>query len=408
MNTSSTSSSSSTVCKIESLATSLITSLLSLEDGSKVIPGGRGITSIDSTGAFTGARDLASLLKVLSSSHELLLKKRVVTQRELYYSHASFFVSQEQLMKTLEKAQIALGVPRHSLGVFAAGKGWFAGHVSTLEEQDNMASGEGIYITAKTPRAIPSSSVCEEQFTKTSARFILVVEKECVFRRLCDERIWEKMSCVLLTGCGFPDHGTRAWLRQLTCKNETLPIYILTDYNPFGLAIFLNYAFGTHASSEADAFNVPEAIWIGLHFDDIKDFNINPSAMQLCTSIDLKKASSLLEHKNVRDDNLKVRECESWINTRRKCEIEALGSGASGLNMFITYLETKLSRSLDEIDTRLDSKPRLSHILELEPQTNLDADMVVEEEQENKKDINIDEDEDDDEEDSMWSFLSKK
>ena len=378
--------SSPTVSKIESLASSLLISLLAQEDGSEVIPGGRGICSVDASGAFTGARDVASLLRVLSSSHELLIKKRVVTQRELYYSHADFFVSQDQLMTALQKAQSVLGVPRHSLGVYAAGKGWFAGSISTLEEQDGSVDVEGVWVLTKKPKAIPSASVCEEQFTRTnSARFILVVEKECIFRRLCDEKIWERegMSCILVTGCGFPDFATRAFLKQLVCKNVDLPVLILTDYNPFGLAIYLNYAFGSKASPDGDAFNVSSAIWLGLHYEDMTTFNISPSAMQPCTHVDLKKAKSLLLNKNVRDNDFLTSECETWISTRRKCEIEALGAGATGLNLFIKYLETKC---LHEINTG----DKLSEMVSPLQQQQLEEEEV------------------DDDENCLWSFLDAK
>ena len=378
--------SSPTVSKIESLASSLLISLLAQEDGSEVIPGGRGICSVDASGAFTGARDVASLLRVLSSSHELLIKKRVVTQRELYYSHADFFVSQDQLMTALQKAQSVLGVPRHSLGVYAAGKGWFAGSISTLEEQDGSVEVEGVWVLTKKPKAIPSASVCEEQFTRTnSARFFLVVEKECIFRRLCDEKIWERegMSCILVTGCGFPDFATRAFLKQLVCKNVDLPVLILTDYNPFGLAIYLNYAFGSKASPDGDAFNVSSAIWLGLHYEDMTTFNISPSAMQPCTHVDLKKAKSLLLNKNVRDNDFYASECETWISTRRKCEIEALGAGATGLNLFIKYLETKC---LNEINTG----DKLSEMVAPLQQQQLEEEEV------------------DDDENCLWSFLDAK
>ena len=379
--------SSPTVSKIESLASSLLISLLAQEDGSEVIPGGRGICSVDASGAFTGARDVASLLRVLSSSHELLIKKRVVTQRELYYSHADFFVSQDQLMTALQKAQSVLGVPRHSLGVYAAGKGWFAGSISTLEEQDGSVAVEGVWVLTKKPKAIPSASVCEEQFTRTnSARFILVVEKECIFRRLCDEKIWERegMSCFLVTGCGFPDFATRAFLKQLVCKNVDLPVLILTDYNPFGLAIYLNYAFGSKASPDGDAFNVSSAIWLGLHYEDMTTFNISPSAMQPCTHVDLKKAKSLLLNKNVRDNDFLTSECETWISTRRKCEIEALGAGATGLNLFIKYLETKCLKEINTGD-------KLSEMVSPLQQQQLEEEEEV-----------------DDDENCLWSFLDAK
>eukprot|EP00382_Lankesteria_abbotti_P002528 CAMPEP_0113856304 /NCGR_PEP_ID=MMETSP0372-20130328/9087_1 /TAXON_ID=340204 /ORGANISM="Lankesteria abbotti" /LENGTH=279 /DNA_ID=CAMNT_0000831141 /DNA_START=395 /DNA_END=1234 /DNA_ORIENTATION=+ /assembly_acc=CAM_ASM_000359 len=53
--------------------------------------------------------------------------------------------------------------------------------------------------------------------------FVLVVEKETLFYRLIDEKVFEKYKCVVITAHGYPDFPTRLFLRKLYewLKNPT-------------------------------------------------------------------------------------------------------------------------------------------------------------------------------------------
>jgi meiotic recombination protein SPO11 len=41
------------------------------------------------------------------------------------------------------------------------------------------------------------------------ARFILVVEKDAVFQRLVEDRLFDELPCVIITGRGMPDIASR-------------------------------------------------------------------------------------------------------------------------------------------------------------------------------------------------------
>jgi hypothetical protein len=50
----------------------------------------------------------------------------------------------------------------------------------------------------------------------SGARFILVVEKDAIFQRLVEDRLFDAVPCVLITGRGMPDIASRwAALQQL-------------------------------------------------------------------------------------------------------------------------------------------------------------------------------------------------
>jgi DNA topoisomerase VI subunit A len=49
---------------------------------------------------------------------------------------------------------------------------------------------------------------------RISARYILVVEKDCIFQRLTEDRLHERLPIVLVTAKGQPDLATRAFLSR--------------------------------------------------------------------------------------------------------------------------------------------------------------------------------------------------
>lgn len=303
--------------KIEAMVARMLARLSALQDPTVDLPGAKPLFARDASGAYSGARDLLSLLRVLRQSYELLAadpsKPRSITSRGLYYLSAEHWTSQAEANATVKKALEMLQVSRHALGVLAAARGWYAGAVHVVEEAaapapqpggphsaatsdafaalDSSAlpealaaglddvvddgwpseasapatytggaaasygSGSGgaaaeVLVAATTARHIPAESVhTPPRLRNAGAQFILVVEKEAVFRRLVEDRMWERpgLRCIIVTGCGFPDHATRAFLHYCW-RTFNLPVYGLSDWNPFGLTIMLCYRDGSKAS----------------------------------------------------------------------------------------------------------------------------------------------------------------
>jgi meiotic recombination protein SPO11 len=191
--------------------------------------------------AHSGAKTLASVLRVLRTSYELLRTGRTCTSRELYYLHAEYFCSQVEANAAVSTACSRLGLARHELGILAAPRGWFMGPIDASFTTDSDAELEVApkpisFFDRIGPRSVPPSSVFQDlHFVNHGAQFILVVEKECIFRRLIEDEFWKGCghslgACVLVTGCGYPDLATRALLWQLHRAQPHLPIYGLSDW----------------------------------------------------------------------------------------------------------------------------------------------------------------------------------
>ena len=105
----------------------------------------------------------------------------------------------------------ALGVPREALGVIAAPRGAAGGALHV-----NDGAGGGWSDVRRMPRglALPGDPAAVRRLgLRTPARFLVVVEKEATFQRLLEDRLWEAAGgCVLVTGRGWPDIATRAFV----------------------------------------------------------------------------------------------------------------------------------------------------------------------------------------------------
>ena len=71
-------------------------------------------------------------------------------------------------------------------------------------------------------------------------QYIIVVEKEGIFSRLTEDKLWERLPCVIVTGKGFPDAATRWFVSNLS-RQTNITAIALCDWNPFGLSIYLTY-----------------------------------------------------------------------------------------------------------------------------------------------------------------------
>ena len=224
-------------------------------------PGG---SAPGSKAAHSGAKALASGLRVLRTSYELLSSGRTCTYREFYYLHAEFFGNQLEANAAVLAVGARLGLLRHELGFLAAPRGWFMGPIAVDVVSPGTAAGcddsgpSAPHTSARPrslgldhfsqhgPRSVPPAAVSHPvRVVNHGANFILVVEKECIFRRLVEDGFWRGEGggglgpCLLVTGCGFPDLATRALLWHIHGALPRIPIYGLSDWNPYGMAIMM-------------------------------------------------------------------------------------------------------------------------------------------------------------------------
>lgn len=324
---------------MESLIGSIVERICVREDATRGWPGGAApLFARSAGGAFAGARAFVGSLRALGTSAALLRAGKTATCRELYYMHAAFFADAAESAAAIARLQAALsGTPRHALGLFAASRGWVAGALR-IDGVPLPIRGAPIGAEFSAPATAPL-------ITPVGARFILVVEKEALFRRLAEDMIWDapRARCIIVTGCGQPDLATRAFVRALAdAHGPSTPVLGLADSNPYGLAILLAYARGSAARPEAAGSAVPALRWLGLRGADVAALALPAGTRQRTTKADDARARALAAAPAVLYGCAQLKaEVSAWIGPERE-KVELEGVLARGLGFFNVYLFAKL------------------------------------------------------------------
>jgi hypothetical protein len=247
-------------------------------------------------------------LLVWSYCHGLLLSRRSSTTREVYYYYVTHFRSQTECDHVILEAARLLDVSRTDLGLRTSPRGWFIGDVQLLPNPLYCAPESTVMNNANRPMtnsvhhqdqrfsfndgdAQTTSSfaaVLDGRMTQSSHGFpissdwlypiqhrpyclhtiaatcVLVVEKEGVYQRLAEDKFFHRYPCIIVTGKGFPDVATRAFVHALH-TNLGIPVRGLADCNPFGVSVLNTYQQSSNRCGleGGGRFGVPME-WLGL------------------------------------------------------------------------------------------------------------------------------------------------
>ncbi|CAM9155687.1 unnamed protein product, partial [Choristocarpus tenellus] len=192
-----------------------------------------------------------------------------------------------------------LGEPRHCLGIVASARGFFGGRIKIRGEgcvdwQDPQGTG------GSSGLAVTSDWLTKTLEMQSDARCILVVEKDGIFNRLLQDGFFNRSAslskeipCILVTGQGFPPLAVRACVHRLA-KAFQLPVFGLSDCNPFGLALLLVYKLGSvRLGVDASKYAVPDLRWLGLRPSQLDDLQLTDEVFQDLKTVDLARANSL-------------------------------------------------------------------------------------------------------------------
>lgn len=283
-------------------------------------------------------RILSQTVYLMNIIHRMVCEDRKVTQRELFYrslsdNHGPGFPEQASLNKALISLTDALGCDRHELGVFTTARGLVAGDPSQqtlcLDEMgefvaDLSAHQEGLNISESIASGVHTIA--------TSAKLVLIVEKDTVFQSLVNcSGFFESVSCILVTARGYPDNATVRFLQRLSrLLAGKLPFLYLGDLDPHGISIFMTYYRTVGSWIE----------WLGLKHEDL-DLLDNQSSLGLkLKATDCSLLNSLIE-KDSTPDYVKI-ELARIERRGLKYEVECLHS-AGEFFLAQRWLPLKLS-----------------------------------------------------------------
>ncbi|XP_061590830.1 meiotic recombination protein SPO11 [Cololabis saira] len=277
------------------------------------------------------------ILKILSVIYRLVQSNSYSTKRDLYYNDTQLFSSQQTVDRIVDDISCMLKVPRRSLHVLATSKGLISGDLCYLEEDGTKIDCHSSSI------AIPvSPNITAITNIVSSAKFILIVEKDATFQKLLDDDFCTKLSpCIMITGKGVPDVNSRLMVRKLW---ETLhiPIFALVDADPHGIEIMCIYKYGSLAMSfEAHSLTVPSVMWLGLLPSDLQRLRVPKDSLIPLTKKDERKLNSLMKRPYLSNHPAWQREMELMQQNKVKAELQALAAIAPDFLTSI-YLPNKL------------------------------------------------------------------
>ncbi|EPQ26373.1 uncharacterized protein PFL1_06021 [Pseudozyma flocculosa PF-1] len=157
-------------------------------------------------------RQIAQLFRVLEILLESLRSGVVVTKRDIYYRDSALFSTQGVVDRLVEQLAVSMRVERHQLGVVASPRDLFSGNV--VVSYLTAAGRRRDVAAAGTAKLVPSEGV-EQYDVETGAPWMLIIEKEASFRRICDDQRGPASPLrdgIIVTAKGYPDYATSAFV----------------------------------------------------------------------------------------------------------------------------------------------------------------------------------------------------
>src|SRR6478672_8088850 len=155
------------------------------------------------------ARSYMQTLLVGSGCKQLIEQGKTTSIRGLFYllkhtiegTREETFDTQSECDPIIEDVEVTLDSMREELHLYAKNAGAMVGPITlvdTGDEIDCARMGSGGY---SIPSIVEPDIV---QFKKNTAKFILHVEKDTVWRRFNEDKFWKTYNCILTHGGGQP------------------------------------------------------------------------------------------------------------------------------------------------------------------------------------------------------------
>jgi DNA topoisomerase-6 subunit A len=275
------------------------------------------------------ARSYMQTLLVGSGCKQLIEQGKTTSIRGMFYllkhtiegTREETFDTQSECDPIIEDVEVALDAMREELHLYAKNAGAMVGPITLVDSGDEIdcsRMGSGGY-------SIPSIVEPEiVQFKKNSAKFVLHVEKDTVWRRFNEDKFWRKYDCILTHGGGQPPRGVRRLLHRLH-HELSLPVYCLLDNDPWGYYIYSVIKQGSiNLAYESRRMAIPAARFLGLRSIDYERCQLNPSVQIKLNEQDTKRARQIAQYPWFANKKPWQKELDLMLKNGFKLEVEAL------------------------------------------------------------------------------------
>ena len=293
---------------------------------------------VRSSANYMHLKKLAQFVWVAYFAKELLANKKTSTLRDVYYSSQAYGVNFEEQSESDElimDLESFIGRPREDMNIFPAERAAIFGDL-TIEYTVPGYEGKKINLTTHPDGLMIGHSLRTSEFVETDAERVFVIEKDAIFNRFIEEKIYKKYKAVLISTSGQAPRAARYLIRRLN-RELGLPVYIFTDGDVWGLHIAGVIIYGSANSAHVRELHTPDAKWIGVWASDIEKYKLPTDPF---SEVDMKRLQELMRDPRYQGD-LWQRELIKFKKLRKKSELEAFSR--YGLTYIVdTYLKNKM------------------------------------------------------------------
>jgi len=289
-------------------------------------------------------RSLTQLLWVASFAKRLVSEGKSSTLRDLYYHSLNYGIKfREQLESddTVTDLEALMTEPREAFNIFPKERSAIFGDLSIEYTTPETHKGRRANLGSNPDGVMVGLSVAQADFLSCNANKVFVIEKNAVFRRFIEERVYDKFNALLIDTAGQAPRLARLLIRRLSLELG-LPVYLLTDADPWGMHIAMVIIRGSANAAHLRELTTSTARWVGLWATDIKRFSLPSFPL---TKLDEQRIRLLEADMRYRDFEWQS-ELQEFKKTKRRTELESFS--AHGLTAIVEkYLPKKLKMIAD-------------------------------------------------------------
>lgn len=263
------------------------------------------------------------------------------TLRDVYYSSQAYdvpFKDQSESNDAIMDIEAVMRRPREEFNIVPEERASVFGDL-TIEYTVPGYEGKRVNLSYHPDGVMIGHALRTSEFVKTSAERVFVIEKGAVFTRFIEENVPQKYKAILISTVGQAPRAARYLIKRLN-HELNLPIYILTDADPWGLHVSGVIIYGSANAAHILGLATPEAKWMGVWASDLIRYEL-PS--ERLTDVDLKRLRELLRDPRYRG-KFWQEELKKFLEIKRKAELEAFSR--YGLTFIVDrYLKEKMEAS---------------------------------------------------------------
>jgi DNA topoisomerase-6 subunit A len=272
-------------------------------------------------------------------SNELTTQRKTSTLRDVYYSAQAYemtFTDQQESNNIITDLETITGFSREDFSIFPEERSAIFGDL-TIGYTVPGYEGKQLNLTSHPDGVLIGPALTSSEFVSTSAKIVIAIEKGALFTRFIEENVHNKHKAMLISCGGQAPRQTRSFIRRLH-DELGLPVYILTDGDPWGMHIAQVIISGSANAAHLRELNTPDAVWSGVWASDIIEYKLPTDPLD---EVDIKRLYELQKDPRYQNDPIWQREIKTFLKIRRKTELEAFAR--YGLTYIVDeYLPTKL------------------------------------------------------------------